>query len=189
MHNHPSPTTSPLFSFSLHVFFSTYYAFISYIFLGIDNFTYSTHNFMSNTHEHFARQTPFSITNTLWPIWNTNKKNDMIQPCDTTQVRSDSDFGIKFSTVQFYAIEHNSKSNYWLELKLYQTIPEVFFYVGVNVQVNRSLEMTCDIGQNRLYEFCYLLSFDLWTFYLAMILFLKRSVSMFWEFSSSTIFN
>lgn len=65
MHNHPSPTTSPLFSFSLHVFFSTYYAFISYIFLGIDNFTYSTHNFMSNTHEHFARQTPFSITNTL----------------------------------------------------------------------------------------------------------------------------
>jgi hypothetical protein len=113
----------------------------------------------------------------------------MIQPCDTTQARSDSDFGIKFSTVQFYAIEHNSKSNYWLELKLYQTIPEVFFYVGVNVQVNRSLEMTCDIGQNRLYEFCYLLSFDLWTFYLAMILFLKRSVSMFWEFSSSTIFN
>jgi len=29
-------------------------------------------------------------------------------------------------------------------------------------------------GQQRLYEFCYLFPFDLWTFYLARILFLKR---------------
>jgi hypothetical protein len=34
--------------------------------------------------------------------------------------------------------------------------------------------MTCDIGQNRLYEFCYLLPFDMWTSYLARILFLTR---------------
>jgi hypothetical protein len=38
-------------------------------------------------------------------------------------------------------------------------------YVGVSFQVNRSLEMTSDIGQNRLYEFCYLLPFHLWTFF------------------------
>jgi hypothetical protein len=31
--------------------------------------------------------------------------NDMVQPCDTTQARSDSDFGVRVSTIQFYAIE------------------------------------------------------------------------------------
>jgi len=104
--------------------------------------------------------------------------------------RSDSDFDVKFSTVQFYTIKHNSKSNYWIELKLYQMIPEVFFYIRVNFQVNQSSERTCDIGQNRLYEFCYLLPFDLWTFYLVIILFVKRCGSLFWEFFSSTrIFN
>jgi len=36
--------------------------------------------------------------------------NDTVQPCDTTQARSDLDFRVNFSTVQFYAIEHNSKS-------------------------------------------------------------------------------
>jgi len=56
----------------------------------------------------------------------------MIQLCDTIQVRSDSDFSIKFSTVQFYTIEHNSKSNYWIEHKLYHKIPEVLVYIGVN---------------------------------------------------------
>jgi hypothetical protein len=30
-----------------------------------------------------------------------------------------------------------------------------------------------DTSQQRLYEFCYFLSFDLWTFYFARILFLK----------------
>jgi hypothetical protein len=60
----------------------------------------------------------------------------------------------------------------------------------VNVQVNRSLEWTYDLGQNKLYEFCYLLPFDLWTSYLAMIFFLQECGSLFWEFSSSTrIFN
>jgi hypothetical protein len=72
--------------------------------------------------------------------------NDTVQPCDTTQERSDSDFGAKFSTVQFYAIEHNSKSNCWIEPTRYQKIPEVFVYVGVNFQVNQISERTCDIG-------------------------------------------
>jgi hypothetical protein len=80
-----------------------------------------------------------------------------IQPCDTNQARSDSYFGVKFSTVQFYAIEHNFKSNSWIELKLYQKIPEVFVYVGVYFQENPRSEKTCNIGPNRLYEFYYLL--------------------------------
>jgi hypothetical protein len=92
--------------------------------------------------------------------------------------------------VQFYAIEYNSKFNCWIELKLYLKIPEVFVYVRVNYQVNQSSKRTCDIGQNKLYEFCYLLPFDLWTSYLAMIIFLKGCDSLFWEFPSPTrIFN
>jgi len=59
-------------------------------------------------------------------------ENDTVQPCDTNQARSDSDFGVKVYTVQFYAIEHNFKSSRWIELKLYQKIPEVFVYVGVH---------------------------------------------------------
>jgi len=100
--------------------------------------------------------------------------NDTVQPCDTTQARSDSDFGVRVSTFQFYAIEHNFKSNRWIELKLYHKIPEVFVYVGVHFQVNPCSKMTSNIGQNRLYEFCYLLPFDLWTSYLARIIFPSR---------------
>jgi hypothetical protein len=77
----------------------------------------------------------------------------MVQPYDTTQARSDLDFGVKFYTVQFYAIEYNSKSNRWIELKLYKKISKVCFYVGVNCQVNQSSKRTYDIGHNRLYEF------------------------------------
>jgi hypothetical protein len=35
----------------------------------------------------------------------------MVQPCDTTQVRSNSDFGIKYATIQVYDNNHNSQSN------------------------------------------------------------------------------
>jgi len=56
--------------------------------------------------------------------------------------------------------------------------------------VNRCSGRTCDIGQNRLYEFCYLLPFDLWTSYLGRILFLQGYESLFWKFPSSiSIFN
>jgi hypothetical protein len=72
-----------------------------------------------------------------------NKSYDMIQ------VKSDSDFGEKFSIVQFYAIEHNSKFNCWIKLKFDMKILEVMVYVKEKFQMNRSLERTCDIGQNR----------------------------------------
>jgi hypothetical protein len=54
-------------------------------------------------------------------------------PSDMIQEKSDSDFGVKSPTVQFYAIGHNSKSNRWIELKLYQKISKVFLYIGVNL--------------------------------------------------------
>ena len=115
---------------------------------------------------------------------------DMVKPCDTLQARSDSDFGVKFSTFQFYAIEHNFKSNRLIDLKLYQMILKVFFYVGVKVQgIGVQKRLAIEV-KKWLYVFCYLLSFDLWTFYLVRILFLKGCGSLFWKFSSSTrIFN
>ena len=78
----------------------------------------------------------YQMMRTSWSKWSRNPHaktpNDTVQPCDTNQARSDSDFGVKVSSVQFYAIEHNFKSNRWIELKLYQKIPEVFVYVGIH---------------------------------------------------------
>jgi hypothetical protein len=63
-------------------------------------------------------------------------------------------------------------------------------YRGLKFQVNQSLGRHRNIGQQRLYEFYYLLHFDLWISYLAMILFLQGCESCFWEFSSlARIFN
>jgi hypothetical protein len=63
-------------------------------------------------------------------------------------------------------------------------------YIGLKFQVNRSLDKHRNTGQQRLYEFYYLLPFDLWTSYLARILFLKGCGSLFWESPISTkIFN
>jgi hypothetical protein len=45
----------------------------------------------------------------------------------------------------------------------------------VKFQVNRSLGRHRNTGQHRLYEFCYLLPFDLWISYLAKIFFSKRN--------------
>jgi hypothetical protein len=50
---------------------------------------------------------------------------------DTIQVRSDSDFGVKFSIIQFYVIEHNFKANRWTDLKFDMKISEILVYVGV----------------------------------------------------------
>jgi hypothetical protein len=63
-------------------------------------------------------------------------------------------------------------------------------YLGLNFQINHSLGRLFNMGPEKLYEFCYLLHFNLWTSYLARILFLQGYGSLFWEFSSSTrIFN
>ena len=116
--------------------------------------------------------------------------NDTIQPYDTTQVRSDSYFGVKSITTQVYGNNHNSKSDRWIGLIFYVDYPNMFYYIGLKIQINRSSVRNPNTGQQRLYEFCYLLPFDLWTSYLVRILFLQGCGSWFWEFSTSTrIFN
>ena len=66
----------------------------------------------------------------------------------------------------------------------------MFSYLGLKFRVNRSSRRHHDTGQQTLYEFYYLLPFDLWTSYLARILFLKECGSLFWEYANSTrIFN
>jgi hypothetical protein len=109
---------------------------------------------------------------------------------DTIQTRSNSDFDVESAPIQFYGNSHNSQSDHWIKLNFYVESPDMFSYLGLKFQVNRSSERHQNTGQHRLYEFCYLLPFDLWTSYLAKILFLKRCDSFFWESSNSTkIFN
>jgi hypothetical protein len=63
-------------------------------------------------------------------------------------------------------------------------------YYELKFQVNRSFERYHNTSQQRLYEFCYLLPFDLWTSYLVRILFLQGCGSWLWEFPMFTrIFN
>jgi hypothetical protein len=99
--------------------------------------------------------------------------NDMVQPCDRTQVRSDLDFGVKCATVQVYSYIHNSQYDCWIGLTFYVDSPYIFSNLGLHFQVNRSLGRHRNTSQQRLYEFCYLLPFDLWTSYLVRILFLQ----------------
>jgi hypothetical protein len=87
--------------------------------------------------------------------------NDTVQPCDTTQVRSDSDFGVESTTVQVYGNYYNSQSDRWIELRFYLDSPDMLSYYGLRFQVNQSSGKHPNTGQKRLYEFCYLLSFDL----------------------------
>jgi hypothetical protein len=66
----------------------------------------------------------------------------------------------------------------------------MFSYLGLKFLVNRRLERHQNTGQQRLYEFCYLLPFNTWTSYLARILFLKGCDNLFWKSTNSTkIFN
>jgi hypothetical protein len=92
---------------------------------------------------------------------------------DTIQERSNSDFDVKSASIQFYSNSHNSQSNWLTKLKFYMESSDMLSYVGLEFQVNQSSGRHRNTGQQRLYEFCYFLPFDLWTSYLARILFLK----------------
>jgi hypothetical protein len=63
----------------------------------------------------------------------------------------------------------------------------MFSYLGLKFQFNRISGRPRNTGQQMLYEFCYLLPFDLWTSYLVRILFLKGCGRLFWK--SPNIFN
>ena len=77
-----------------------------------------------------------------------------------------------------------------LKLNFYEASPDMLFYLGLKFQVNRSLGRHRNAGQQKLYKFCYLLPFELWTSYLVRILFLQGCCSLFWESPTSTkIFN
>jgi hypothetical protein len=52
-------------------------------------------------------------------------------------------------------------------------------YLGLKFYFNPNSGRHNNTGQQRLYEFCYLLPFDLWTSYLARILFLKEVAACF----------
>jgi hypothetical protein len=109
---------------------------------------------------------------------------------DTIQARSNSDFDVKSAPIQFYGNSHNSQSGRWIELQVYVESPDMLSYFNLKFQVNCSLGRHRNTGQQRLYEFCYLLHFDLWTSYLARILFLKGCGSLFWKSPNSPeIFN
>ena len=109
---------------------------------------------------------------------------------DTIQARSNLDFDVKCAIIQFYSNSHISQSYHWIGLKFYVEAPNMFSYLGLKYHVNWSSARHPNTGQQRLYEFCYLLHFDLWTSYLARILFLKGCDSFFWESPVSTkIFN
>ena len=109
---------------------------------------------------------------------------------DTIQARSNSDFDVKCATIQFYINFHNSQSDRWIGLIFYVGSLAVLSYLGLKFQFNQSSRSHCNTGQQRLYDFCYLLPFDLWISYLARILFLKGCGRLFWESPSSTrIFN
>ena len=109
---------------------------------------------------------------------------------ETIQERSNSDSDVKCATIQFYGNSHNSQSDRWIKLKIYVKSPNMLSYLGLKFHINQSSGRHRNTGQQRLYEFCYLLPFDLWTSYLARILFLKGCGSLFWESPNSTkIFN
>ena len=130
------------------------------------------------------------FTQTLLMSSHAHTSHDTVQPCDTTQVRSDSDFGVKSATVHVYGNNHNSTSDRWIGLIFYVDSPDISYYLGLKLQVNRSSGRNRNTSERRLYGFYYLLPFDLWTSYLVRILFLQGCGSSFLEFPSPTrIFN
>jgi hypothetical protein len=86
--------------------------------------------------------------------------------------QSDSYYDVKCTTVYFHENSNNSQSNSWIRLKLYMKSLDLLLYLKVKFQVNQSSRRHRNTGQQRLYEFCYLLHFDLWTSYLDRIHFL-----------------
>jgi len=109
---------------------------------------------------------------------------------DTIQARSNSDFDVKCATIQFYGNNYNYQSNRWIKLKFYMKYPDMLSYLVFKLRIHQSSGRHRKTGQQRLYEFCYLLPFDLWTSYLARILFLKGCGNLFWiSPNSPKIFN
>ena len=122
----------------------------------------------------------FLISNPI--LGNPQYQGNLFYTIRAMKKQSDSDFDVKCATVQFYRNSYNSQFDNWIGLKLYVESLDMSSYLGLKFQVNRSLERHCNIGQQSMYEFCYLLSFDLWTSYLARIFFYKDEIVGFGDF-------
>ena len=64
------------------------------------------------------------------------------------------DSRIIMSTIQFYIITHNSRSNHWIKLRVYLKILKGLFYIDLKCQVNRTSRRPCDKFQKLLCEIC-----------------------------------
>ena len=49
---------------------------------------------------------------------------------DTIQARSNSDFDVKYATIQFYSNSHNAQSDRWIGLTFYMESPHMLSYLG-----------------------------------------------------------
>jgi len=74
---------------------------------------------------------------------------------ETIQERSNSDFDVKCASIQFYGNSHNSQFDSWIELTFYVESPDMFSYLGLKLHVNWSSGRHRNMGQQRLYKFCY----------------------------------
>ena len=70
---------------------------------------------------------------------------------DTIQERSNSDFDVKCATIQFYGNNHNSQSDRWIKLPFYVESPDMLSYIGLKLQINRSLGRHLNMG----IQFCF----------------------------------
>jgi len=76
---------------------------------------------------------------------------------DTIQERSNSDFDVKYSIIQFYDNNYNSQSDHWIGPKFYVESLDMFSYLGLKYQVNQSLGRHRNTGQHMLYFVIYFL--------------------------------
>jgi len=65
------------------------------------------------------------------------------------QERSNSDFDVKYATIQFYRNSHNSQSDRWFELTFYVESPDMLFYLVLKFHVNWGSGRHQNEGQQR----------------------------------------
>ena len=87
-------------------------------------------------------------------------------------------FDVKYTIIQFYGYNHNFQFYRWIEQKIYVESPDIS-YPALEFEVNQSSGRHRNMGHQRLHKFCYFLLFDLWTSYLARIIFLQGNNNLF----------
>jgi hypothetical protein len=101
-----------------------------------------------------AKKLKEALNGLVQNVWS---KIDTVQPCDTTQVRSDLDFGVKCATVQVYNNNHNSQSDHWIGLKFYDKIQPPIKTISKPYQNQLKLHILSNGGEIALYVKCKLI--------------------------------